>query len=79
MTIDVLNRSIIGVEREIAERRDLLATLKSWATTWEKSAARYSWHYFYVAGPRAVRELTVLQSICEDLKKILDQRLEETP
>lgn len=77
MNIDTIGRSLIGVEREIDRRDQLLRQLKSWYNSGGRRGANYSMAYFYTAGPAAMREMTVLQSIRADLEKIIAMSLEK--
>jgi hypothetical protein len=81
MTLANLQRSISGIKKEIRQREIQLYQLAKWyRLPMEcRTTATFTMRYFYVEGPRIMREKNVLLSIRAELEKIIERRLEETP
>jgi len=83
MTIAALQRSLAGIKKEIHNRDQILRHLATWyghcRNRRSRSNSAYTLRYFYFQGPKVLREMNVLQSICADIEKIIARRLEETP
>ena len=78
MTLANLQRSIKGVDKEIRTRYVLLTGMRIWYTNPLATTQSFTMRYFYLEGARALREMNKLISIREELKKLLQRRLEET-
>lgn len=82
MTIATLQTSLLGIRKEIHNRDQVLRHMATWyrkcSGRQSRSNSTYTLHYFYTQGPKIMREMTVLQSICADIEKIIARRLEET-
>lgn len=78
MTLANLQRSIKGIDKEIRARYVLLTGMRIWYNNPLSTTQSFTMRYFYREGPKALREMNKLISIREELKKLIDRRLEET-